>query len=77
MSLYSLLKKVPKVSKLIGSLSQAYKIRDHDMLLVHSGHEIAPNAVANVTKIIVLATKIQKLVAKLETRTLWVLYILP
>ena len=42
-----------------------------------SGHEIAPNTVANATKIIVLATKIQKLVAKLATRTLWVLYILP
>ena len=41
------------------------------------GHEIAPNTVANATKIIVLATKIQKLVAKLATRTLWVLYILP
>ena len=40
-----------------------------------AGHEIAPNTVANVTKIIVLATKIQKLVAKLATRTLWVLYI--
>ena len=38
---------------------------------------IAPNTVANSTKIIVLATKIQKLVAKLATRTLWVLYILP
>ena len=36
------------------------------------GHEIAPNTVANATKIIVLATKIQKLVAKLATRTLWV-----
>ena len=34
------------------------------------GHEIAPNTVANATKIIVLATKIQKLVAKLATRTL-------
>ena len=42
-----------------------------------AGHEIAPNTVANATKIIVLATKIQKLVAKLATRTLWVLYILP
>ena len=42
-----------------------------------TGHEIAPNIVANATKIIVLATKIQKLVAKLATRTLWVLYILP
>ena len=42
-----------------------------------TGHEIAPNTVANATKIIVLATKIQKLVAKLATRTLWVLYILP
>ena len=41
-----------------------------------SGHEIAPNTVANATKMIVLATKIQKLVAKLATRTLWVLYIL-
>ena len=41
-----------------------------------SGHEIAPNTVANATKIIVLATKIQKLVAKLVTRTLWVLDIL-
>ena len=28
------------------------------------GHEIASNTVANATKIIVLATKIQKLVAK-------------
>ena len=38
---------------------------------LHSaGHEIAPNTVANATKIIVLATKIQKLVAKLATRTL-------
>ena len=42
-----------------------------------TGHEIAPNTVANATKIIVLATIIQKLVAKLATRTLWVLYILP
>ena len=42
-----------------------------------AGHEIAPNTVANATKIIVLATKIQKLVAKLATRTLWVLNILP
>ena len=31
----------------------------------------------NATKIIMLATKIQKLVAKLATKTLWVLYILP
>ena len=46
-------------------------------LLGWTGHEIAPNTVANATKIIVLATKIQKLVAKLATRTLWVLYILP
>ena len=43
----------------------------------YTGYEIAPNTVANATKIIVLATKIQKLVAKLATRTLWVLYILP
>ena len=42
-----------------------------------AGHEIAPNTVANATKITVLATKIQKLVAKLATRTLWVLYVLP
>ena len=35
-----------------------------------TGHEIAPNTAANATKIIVLATKIQKLVAKLATRTL-------
>ena len=42
---------------------------------VVTGHEIAPNTVANATKIIVLATKIQKLVAKLATRNLWVLYI--
>ena len=41
------------------------------------GHEIAPNTVANATKIIVLATKIQTLVAKLATRILRVLYILP
>lgn len=34
-----------------------------------TGHEIAPNTVANATKITVLATKIQKLVAKLATRT--------
>ena len=48
------------------------------MQILHfAGHEIAPNTVTNVTKIIVLATKIQKLVAKLATRTLWVLYILP
>jgi len=53
------------------------------VILVHklsetvAGHEIAPNTVANATKIIVLATKIQKLVAKLATRILWVLYILP
>ena len=40
-------------------------------------HEIAPNTVANATKIIVLATKMQKLVAKLATTTLLVLYILP
>ena len=42
-----------------------------------SGHEIAPNTVANATKITALATKIQKLVAKLATRTLYVLAILP
>ena len=41
-----------------------------------AGHKIAPNTVANATKIIVLATKIQKLVAKLATKTLWVLNIL-
>jgi len=35
-----------------------------------AGHEIAPNTVANATKIIALATKIQKLVAKLATRIL-------
>ena len=35
-----------------------------------TGHEIAPNTVANATKIIALATKIQKLVAKLATRIL-------
>ena len=34
----------------------------------NEGHEITPNTVANATKIIVLATKIQKLVAKLATR---------
>ena len=42
-----------------------------------TGHEIAPNTIANATKIIVLATKIQKLVTNLATWTLWVLYILP
>ena len=36
----------------------------------YTGHKIAPNTVANATKIIVLATKIQKSVAKLATRTL-------
>ena len=45
--------------------------------LCYAGHEIAPNTVANVTKITALATKIQKLVAKLVTRTLQVLSILP
>ena len=35
-----------------------------------AGHEIAPNTVANATIIIVLATKIQKFVAKLATRFL-------
>ena len=39
-------------------------------LVSFSGHEIAPNTVANATKIIVLATKIQNLVAKLATRIL-------
>ena len=43
----------------------------------YTGHKIAPNTVTNATKIIALATKIQKLVAKLATRILWVLYILP
>ena len=38
--------------------------------LIKSGHEIAPNTVANATKITALATKIQKLVAKLATRSL-------
>ena len=38
--------------------------------LILTRHKIAPNTVANATKIIVLATKIQKLVAKLATRTL-------
>ena len=47
------------------------------MGILISGHEIAPNTVANATKIIVLATKIQKLVANLATRILWFLYILP
>ena len=45
-------------------------------LFAGAGHEITPNTVANATKIIVLVTKIQKLVAKLATRTLWVLYML-
>ena len=36
----------------------------------YTGHKIAPNTVTNVTKIIALATKIQKLVAKLATRIL-------
>ena len=35
-----------------------------------TGHGIAPNTVANATKITALATKIQKLVAKLATSTL-------
>ena len=35
-----------------------------------SGHEIAPNTVTNATKITALVTEIQKLVAKLATRTL-------
>ena len=35
-----------------------------------AGHEIAPNTVANATKITALATKIQILVAKLATRSL-------
>ena len=43
---------------------------------VRAGHEIAPSTVANATKIIVLATKIQKLVAKLATNSLG-FYILP
>ena len=38
--------------------------------VAYAGHEIAPNTVANATKITALATKIQKLVAKLATRTL-------
>ena len=42
----------------------ARRLRDY------TGHEIAPNTVANATKITALATKIQKLVAKLATRTL-------
>ena len=49
---------------------------DNTFIKCVAGHEIAPNTVANATKIIVLATKIQKLVAKLATRTLWVLNIL-
>ena len=54
-------------------------IQSHLSLLENkgTGHEIAPNTVADATKIIMLATKIQKLVAKLATKTLWVLYILP
>ena len=40
----------------------------HLVQYIFPGHEIAPNTVANVTKSIVLATKIQKLVAKLATR---------
>ena len=43
-------------------------------LLAGVGHEIAPNAVANATKIIMLASKIQKLVAKLATRTSAILH---
>ena len=43
----------------------------------YAWHEVAPNTVANATKIIVLATKIQKLVGELATRTHWVLYLLP
>ena len=46
------------------------------LMFYTTGHEIAPNTVANATKIIVLATKIQKLVTKMVTRTLWVFYIL-
>ena len=37
---------------------------------ITTGHEIAPNTVASATKIIVLATKIQKSVTKLATRNL-------
>ena len=49
----------------------------HVLCSTMAGHEIAPTTVVDATKIIVLTTKIQKLVAKLATRTLWVLYILP
>ena len=45
-------------------------LKIHMYLLPSSGHEIVPNTVANATKITALATKIQKLVAKLATRTL-------
>ena len=54
-------------------LLQIYLNRLSDLasnLQASAGHEIAPNTVANATKIIVLATKIQTLVAKLATRTL-------
>ena len=64
---------------------QVHKVQPTQMVFSHvtcrlltvSGHEIAPNTVANATKITALATKIQKLVAKLATRTLQVLSILP
>ena len=42
----------------------------------HPGHEVAPDTVTNKPKFTVLATKIQKLVTMLATRTLQVPYIL-
>ena len=52
--------------------NSCFRIELHFLVnfVTSSGHGIAPNTVANATKIIVLATQIQRLVAKLATRTL-------
>ena len=39
----------------------------------HPGHEVAPDTVTNTPKFTVLATKIQKLVTMLATRTPYIL----
>ena len=52
------------------SISTNCKLDNTCISMPLPGHEIAPNTVANATKITALATKIQKLVTKLVTSTL-------
>ena len=56
--------------KMVISLKIQQNIDLLQRVTLKTGHEIVPDTVANATKITALATKIQKLVAKLATRSL-------